>query len=401
MSSLVESHAPPPRPDGFGLDCRHLWLLDPEIHFLNHGSFGAVPRSVLDVQSRWRDRIERHPVELIDRRMPELLELSLDAAESFVHGAPNRNAFMVNATSAINSVVRSLSFNPGDTISTTTHVYNAVRKTLQWVARRDGAEYVEFDLPLPVSSSENLLDRLLESIPDSTRLLLIDQVSSPTGLVFPIEALLHELVPRGISVLIDGAHAPGMLDINVRRYLDLGAIAWTGNFHKWCFAPKGCAVLEVHPSIADRVQPAIISHHAEEHFYKRFQWQGTADFTPWLSVPDALAFAETHFGWQALMSANHELVTWAHHMLTQSWGVEPISPLDGSMLGSIATVELPSSACRAFDESFELQAHLYQANRIEVPVMDWGGRWYIRVSAQAYNTVDDYRALAEAVLAIS
>ena len=400
MSSVIDQSQPPLRPDAFGESCRHLWMLDPDIHFLNHGSFGAVPREVLEVQSRWRDRIERHPVELIDRRMPELLELSLDAAEDFVRGASCQNAFMGNATSAINAVVRSLSFNARDTIATTSHVYNAVRKTLQWVARRDGADYVEFDVPLPVQSSEDLLDRLLESMPDSTRLLLIDQVSSPTGLVFPIEPLLHELVPRGVSVLIDGAHAPGMLDVNVRKYLDLGAIAWTGNFHKWCFAPKGCAVLEVHPSVADRVQPAVISHHAEEPFYKRFQWQGTADFTPWLSVPDALAFADRHFGWPTLMSANHELVTWAHRMLSQEWGVDPISPLDGSMLGSIATIELPGSACRAFDDPFELQAHLYRSSRVEVPVMDWGERWYIRVSAQAYNSPDDYRALAEAVLAI-
>ncbi|MEE2681271.1 MAG: aminotransferase class V-fold PLP-dependent enzyme, partial [Planctomycetota bacterium] len=316
------------------------------------------------------------------------------------HGASSGNAFMVNATSAINAVVRSMSFNPGDTIATTSHVYNAVRKTLQWVARRDGANYVEFDVPLPVHSSDDLLDRMIQSIPDTTRLLLVDHVSSPTGLVFPIEPLLDELVPRGISVLIDGAHAPGMLDVNVRRYLDLGAIAWTGNLHKWCFAPKGCAVLEVHPSVADRIQPTIISHHAEEPFYKRFQWQGTADFTPWLSVPEALAFPDEQFGWDTLRRVNHDLVVWSQQMLTQAWQVEPVSPLDGSMLGSLATIELPEHARRAFGDAAQLQAHLSEAHRIEVPVMDWGGRWYVRVSAQAYNTPDDYRALAHAVLSI-
>ena len=400
MNTLLHETPMPPRPEGFGADCRHHWLLDPDVHFLNHGSFGAVPRPVLEVQSRWRERIERHPVEMLDRRMPELMEFSLECARDFVQGAPSGNAFMVNATSAINAVVRSLAFNPGDTIATTSHVYNAVRKTLQWVARRDGADYAEFSVPLPVRSSDDLLDRLLESMPDSTRLLVIDQVSSPTGLVFPIEAVLNALAPRGISVLIDGAHAPGMLDVNVRRYLDLGAVAWTGNFHKWCFAPKGCAVLEVHPDLSDRVQPAIISHHAEEPFFKRFQWQGTADFTPWLSVPEALGFAEEQFGWEVLRTANHAMVVWAHQFLVRAWEVDPVSPLDGSMLGSLATVELPDRACRAFGSAPELQAHLYQEHRIEVPVMDWGKRWYIRVSAQAYNTVDDYRALAEAVLGI-
>lgn len=397
MTSSADFTSPPTRPQLFGNECRSFWLLDPEIHFLNHGSFGAVPRSVLDVQNYWRERIEHRPVELIDRRMPELLEHSLDTAMDFVNGAPESSGFVVNATSAINAVVRSLEFAPGDIIATTSHVYNAVRKTLQWVARRDGAHYEELALPLPVASSDDLLDRLLESIPRDTRLLVIDQVSSPTGLIFPIESILEQLRPRGVQVLIDGAHAPGMLDVDVRRYLDLGAIAWTGNLHKWCFAPKGCALLGVHPELAPRIQPTIISHHAEESFAKRFQWQGTADFTPWISVPDALAFGETTFGWHILADANHRLVVWAHQLLCHCWEVEPVSPLDGSMIGSIATVRLPATLRDRFEDAATLQAVLYERHRIEVPVMDWDEQWFIRVSAQAYNTPEDYHALAEAV----
>lgn len=397
MTRAADFIPPPIRPRLFGSECRPLWLLDPEIHFLNHGSFGAVPRCVLDVQSRWRDRIEQRPVELIDRRMPELLESSLDTAMDFVNGIPEFSGFVVNATSAINAVVRSLTYAPGDTIATTSHVYNAVRKTLQWVARRDGARYEEIPLPLPVSSSDDLLERLLDAIPEDTRLLVIDQVSSPTGLVFPIESLLEQLRPRGVQVLIDGAHAPGMLDVDVRRYLELGAIAWTGNLHKWCFAPKGCALLGVHPELAPKIQPTIISHHAEDAFSRRFQWQGTSDFTSWLSVPDALAFGESTFGWEALTDANHRLVTWAHQLLCHSWDVDPVSPLDGSMIGSIATVRLPAPIREHFADASALQAALYERHRIEVPVMDWGEQWFIRVSAQAYNTPEDYRALAEAV----
>ena len=197
--------------------------------------------------------------------------------------------------------------------------------------------------------------------------------------------------------MIDGAHAPGMLDVDVRRYLDLGAIAWTGNLHKWCFAPKGCALLGVHPDLASRIQPTTISHHAEDLFARRFQWQGTADFTPWLSVPDALAFGEATFGWDALTDANHRLVTWAHQLLCHCWAVDPVSPLDGSMIGSIATVRLPGRLRERFENAASLQAALYDHSRIEVPVMDWSEQWFIRVSAQAYNTPEDYRALAEAV----
>ena len=400
VDTQLRPSEPPIRPEGFGSACREAWLLDPDIAFLNHGSFGAVPRQVLDVQDDWRRRIERRPVELLDRRMPELLGVSLDAAAGFVGADPAGTAFMVNATAAVNAVARSLSFAPGDAIVTSTHVYNAIRKTLQWTATRDGADYVEFDLALPIHSEDDLLERLLASIPPATRLLVIDQVSSPTGLVFPIERLLAELAPRGVQVMIDAAHAPGMLDVDVDRYLQLGAIAWTGNLHKWCFAPKGTAVLMVHPDFADRVQPTIISHHSDDPFRKRFSWQGTADFTPWLSVPEALAFGERRFGWDRLRAANHALATWAHRCLVEHWGVEPVSPLEGDLLGSIATVRLPESACAAFDGPMSLQLALYDRHRIEVPVMDWGGSWFVRVSAQAYNEPEQYLALAEAVHAL-
>jgi isopenicillin-N epimerase len=388
----------PTRPPQFGRHALDLWHLDPDIAFLNFGSFGAVPRCVLDLQKSWSERIERRPIEMLDRRLNELLLPAHDAATRFVNGVDGHNAFMVNATAAINAVIRSMCFAPGDRLVATTHVYNAVRKTMEWVARRDGAEYVEFDVPLPAGGPEEFADSFVERLPARTRLLMLDHVSSPTGLIFPVERILEAVSPLGIDTIIDGAHAPGMLDINVSRLLDLGAIAWIGNMHKWAFAPKGCAMLQVHPSLRDRVQPNVISHNADESFYERFLWQGTADFTSWLCLPESLAFGEEVFGWNALREANHGLAVWAHDLLCSAWGVEPISPLDGSMIGSIASVPVPESVRGRFKDPESLMASLYDRYRIEVPVMLWNERWHLRVSAQAFNEPSEYEALADAVL---
>ena len=398
MTDSCTTQIAPTRPSQFGRHALDHWYLDPEISFLNFGSFGAVPRRVIDLQKSWSERIERRPIEMLDRRLNELLEPAHDAATRFVNGVAGHNAFMVNATAAINAVLRSMRFAPGERLVATTHVYNAVRKTMEWVARRDGAEYVEFDVPLPCSGSDDFATSFVEGLPERTRLLVMDHVSSPTGLIFPVERILEAVAPLGIETIIDGAHAPGMLDINVSRLLDMGAIAWTGNMHKWAFAPKGCAMLQVHPSLRDRVQPNVISHNADETFHERFLWQGTADFTAWLSLPESLAFGEDAFGWEALRKANHELTVWAHELLCNAWDVEPISPLDGSMIGSIASVSVPESVRTKYTEPETLMAELYERYRIEVPVMLWNERWYLRVSAQAFNDPEEYQALADAVL---
>ena len=389
----------PPAP--LAPDARKHWLLDPDIAFLNHGSFGAVPREVLDVQASWRDRIERRPVEMLDRRMGELMIPSHEAVGLFLNAAPDEVAFMTNATGCINAVLRSMRFSPGDRIVTTNHVYNAVRKTMQWVAARDGAEYVEIEVDLPVDSGDMLANRLIEGIPDKTRLLLIDDVSSATGVRFPVERVLEHATSRGIETIIDGAHAPGMIDVDLNRLMDLGAVAWTGNLHKWCFAPKGCAVLHVCHDIRERIQPTTISHFAEEAFHEKFKWQGTCDMTPWLSVPAALAFAEEQFGWDRLRRHNHALATWAHQMLCDRWDVDPLTPLDGSLLGSMAAMALPDVLRSRYDSTDHLQARLYDEFKVEAPINDWSGMWVIRASCQAYNTPDEYERLADAVVQLA
>ena len=341
-------------PEPLAKNAKDLWLLDPTIAFLNHGSFGAVPREVLRVQSAWRERIERRPIEMIDRRMNELMVPSHEAVGLFANVDPRSVGFVTNATGAINAVLRSMRFAPGELLVATNHVYNAIRKTMEWVARRDGAEYVEIPVTLPVSSAKELAERVITALPNGTRLLLIDEISSTTGIRFPLKEILPEARRRGIETVIDGAHAPGMIEVDIQNLIDLGAIAWTGNLHKWCFVPKGCAILHVCPELRERVQPTTISHFADQEFHEKFCWQGTADLTPWLCVPEALAFVEHRFGWDRLRAHNHALARWVQALLCDTWESEPLTPLDGSLLGSMASVRLPEVLTRKFADAHAL-----------------------------------------------
>ena len=378
-----------------------MWLLDPELDFLNHGSFGAVPREVLAVQTAWREAIERDPIEMMGRRIFELLEPSRWAAGELLSCEPDAVGFSPNATGAINAVVRSMTFKPGDRIVAPNHVYNGVRQTLRWVAARDGAEYLEFPIEMPIENATQLADRVLESIPDRTRLLVIDEISSPTAIRFPVERITRECADRGIEVIIDGAHAPGMVAVDVSRLESLGVLAWTGNLHKWAYVPKSCAALFVHETKRDSVHPAIISHFLDGGFKREFEWQGTIDFTPWLTVPAALAFMETTFGFDRLLEHNHQLATWAQAHLCRTWDVEPLTPLDGSLLGAMAAMILPRRIQQHFDNPMVLQHTLYDSHRVETPVHAWGDDWLIRVSAQAYNRPEQYERLGRAILELA
>ena len=382
-------------------DPGRLWLLDPDLDFLNHGSFGAVPREVLAVQTAWREAIERDPIEMMGRRIFELLEPSRWAAGELLSCEPDAVGFSPNATSAINAVVRSMTFKPGDRIVAPNHVYNGVRQTLRWVAARDGAEYLEFPIEMPIENATQLADRVLESIPDRTRLLVIDEISSPTAIRFPVERITQECADRGIEVIIDGAHAPGMVAVDVSRLESLGMLAWTGNLHKWAYVPKSCAALFVHESKRDSVHPVIISHFLDGGFKREFEWQGTIDFTPWLTVPAALAFMETTFGFDRLLEHNHQLATWAQAHLCRTWDVEPLTPLDGSLLGAMAAMTLPRRIQQHFDNPMVLQHTLYDSHRVETPVHAWGDDWLIRVSAQAYNRPEQYERLGRAILELA
>lgn len=386
------------------------WTLDPEVTFLNHGSFGACPRPVLEAQQRWRERLEREPV----RFMVETLEPALDAARAaaaeFVGADPEGLAFVTNATTGVSTVLASLlaagRIAAGDELLTTDHAYNACRNALERVAARAGARVVVAAVPFPLRDPDEVLARMLALVSARTRLALIDHVTSPTGLVLPAERLVPALESRGVDVLLDSAHGPGMLPLNLRA---LGAAYVTGNFHKWVCAPKGAAFLWVRPDRRDRLHPLVTSHGMNDPrtdrspFRKEFDWTGTADPSPWLCVPDAIRFLGGLLpgGWEALRRANREGALAARRRLADRLGV-PV-PAPESMIGTLAALPLPDApqgphAPSPYKEP--LQAALVARHRIQVPVITWPARPHrlVRTSTQVYNEPAEIDRLADALL---
>ncbi|MBX3356698.1 MAG: aminotransferase class V-fold PLP-dependent enzyme [Phycisphaeraceae bacterium] len=370
------------------------FLLDPSITYLNHGSFGAVPVELMDSQERWRRAIESRPIELLGRRVSELMAPSKRAVAELLHCQPAEVGFVTNATEAINGVLASLQFEPGDELLTTSHVYNAIRQAMKWTARRWGASVRECPLPLPCRSADELARTIIDALRPETRLLVIDHVTSATALILPIEPIIAVCRQRGIPLLIDGAHAPGMIPVDLAA---LDADFYTANLHKWLFVPKGCGILRVSEAWRSRIHPAVVSHFLGEGFEREFDWQGTRDISPWVVAAEALDFFR-RLGPERVMSHNHALACWAHAHLCERLDSEPLSPLDGSLLGSMATVRLPERFRPKFESIEALGAHLYEKERIEVPVIDFEGHWHVRVSAQIYNRPHDYERLGEALL---
>jgi len=377
-----------------GPDMLSHWLLDPAITFLNHGCFGATPRGVLEAQTAWRERLETHPVELLDRGRRDLLAGPKRAVGSFIGADPDDFGFVTNATGGVNAVLRSLRFEPGDEIVTTDHVYNAVHQTLRYISRASGARTIQVAVPLPVAGPDQVTEAIAAALTDRTRLVLVDHIGSSTGVVFPVKQVVALCDSRGIDVLVDGAHGPGMVELDVAG---LGAAYYTGNLHKWVCAPKGAAFLWVRPDRQSGVHPNTISHFLDEGLAEEFQWQGTRDITAWLCAPDAIDFMR-QFGWAQVRRHNHELAVWAQTMLSRRWQVAASTPADGSMLGSMATLPLPGGLQERFADVAALQRRLYDLDHIEVPIIEWNHRWWVRVSCQVYNDRGQYERLGEAVM---
>ena len=383
-----------------------VWLLDPEISFLNHGSFGSTPREVLEFQQQLQLRMERRPMGFLVRE----LEGELDKAREHLAGFLGVNAselvFVRNATAGVNAVLRSLKLAPGDELLTTNHEYNASRNALEFVAARSGAQVVIADVPFPLSSESEIVDAILSATTERTRILLIDHVTSQTGLVFPLEKLVAEMNVRGIDTLVDGAHGPGMLDLDIDA---IGAAWYTGNCHKWICAPKGAAFLWSREDRLEEIRPISISHGANSRrsdrsrYHIEFDWVGTDDPTAVLAIPRALDFMGKLLpgGWSELRRRNHELVVEARDILCEALEIE--KPAPDSMLGSLAAVPLPdgrnNSGVVPALYGDPLQDRLLFAHHIEVPVVAWPSPPHrlIRVSAQIYNSREQYEHLARAL----
>ncbi|MCB9519826.1 MAG: aminotransferase class V-fold PLP-dependent enzyme [Myxococcales bacterium] len=383
------------------------WPLTGDLTFLNHGSFGSCPEVVLEHQRALRDRFERSPITFVVEELEPALDAAREAVAAFVGADADDLVFVTNATEGVNTVLASLALSPGDELLTTSHAYNACANALRARAERSGAGVVVADLPFPLQDPAEVVDAIVSKCTSRTRALLVDHVTSPTGLVLPIAELVRTLEPRGVHVIVDGAHGPGMLPLDLTA---LGASFYTGNCHKWMCAPKGAAFLHVRRDLQPTVRPLVISHGANDprtsrsRFQLEFGWCGTIDPSARLSVPAAIAAVggSVAGGWPALMERGRALALAARDMLCDALSVAPPAP--DSMIGTLASVPLPRS-----EEPWTgnpgapdpLQHRLRAKHGIEIPIFGWPmfPDRVIRVSAAPYTTLNEVERLIDALRA--
>jgi len=382
---------------------RH-WRLRADIAYLNHGSFGACPKAVLEVQDSFRWKLESSPWRFQVIEMAGHHAAARTALAQFLHASPDDIVFVPNATHGVNTVLRSLSFRKGDELLTTNQDYFACRNAMEFAARRDGARLVVAKLPFPLEFPEQIIDAFLAAVTPRTRLALIDHVTSPTGMIMPVRELVSELGRRDIITLVDGAHAPGMVPLNLH---EIDADYYTGNCHKWLCAPKGAAFLHVRRDLQEQIHPLAISHVAGEvapplnAFQHEFFWAGTRDTSAYLAVASALKFMGhlVEGGWPEVMRRNRQLAVDARQLLCEALHIKP--PCPDEMVGAMAALPIPPAA--ALPDPLPpyfvdpLQEELFQKWQIDVPVIYFPRppERLLRISAQIYNSLSQYERLAE------
>ena len=371
------------------------FLLDPEITFLNHGSFGACTRPVFDIYQDWQRKLEHHPVEFLDRQAGALMAEARSALAEYLNCAPEEIVYFPNPTTAINMVARNLALGPGDEILTTDHEYGAMDRTWRYVCQKTGARYVQQPIPLPVTAQEEFVETFWAGVTSHTRVVFLSHITSPTALIFPIEEICQRAREASLLCIVDGAHAPGQIAVDLEA---IGADMYVGACHKWMMSPKGSAFLYARPEVHSWLDPLVVSwgYDAEDgfgsgnQFVDYHEWQGTRDPAAFLSVPTAIEFMHEH-KWDAVTDRCHHLARAARREINALTGLPPICPETSSWFKQMCAARLPD-----VDEK-KLKQQLYEDYHIEVPLFRWDGQPFIRVSVQGYNTQADIDALVEAI----
>lgn len=377
---------------------RDLFLLDPDLVFLNHGSFGACPREVLDEQRRWQLEMERNPVAFLGRRSAELLAEARGALAAALGASGDDLVFVPNATTGVNIVAQSLALQPGDEVLTTDLEYGACDAAWQRVCAQRGARYRRVEIPLPYER-DDVVARLMAAVGPRTRLVYVSHITSTTALILPVAQICAAARARGLATLVDGAHAPGQIEVDL---VAIGADFYVGNCHKWLCAPKGAGFLHARPEHQAALDAPVISWgyaqgtggHAgfdaylgRSVFERRLQWLGTRDITPWLAVPQALRFQQ-RLDWPAVRAQCHALAAQALDVLTQRHGLTPIARDDD--WAQMVAIPVPAQ------DANRLRQRLFEDSRIEIPVTTHAGQVFVRLSVQGYNTPQDIERLLEA-----
>jgi isopenicillin-N epimerase len=376
---------------GFGRALRARFMLEDGVAFLNNGSYGATPRAVFDAVHEWRRRVEAEPVRFYAREAMPALAAARAALAARIGADPEGIGFVDNATTAANAVIASLDLAPGDEVLTTDHVYNAVRNALRHWCGRQGAAVIEAPVPYPIADAEQIVAAIEQHITPRTRLLVIDHIASPTALIMPVERLIAHAHARGIRVLVDGAHAPGQLALDLRA---LGADWYVGNCHKWMYAQRGCGFLYAASAERARVHPTVISHGYGNGLAAEFDWTGTRDLCHWLALPAAFAFAD-ELGPQRIAGYNRALRAAGARLIAERWGTAVGAPPE--LLGFMAAIRVPGSESATPERAQALHDALFDRHKVEVPIICFAGALWARISAQIFNEIADYERLADAM----
>jgi isopenicillin-N epimerase len=370
------------------------FLLDPDVVFLNHGSFGATPLPVFESYQRWQRELERQPVEFLGRRASDLLGNARQVLSQYLGTQRDNIVFVPNATTGINIVARSLSLKDGDEVLTTDHEYGAMDRTWKYLSKQARYKYINHPINLPVETGESFVNDFWKGVTSRTKVIFISHITSPTALIFPVADICRRAREEGILTVVDGAHAPGQIPLNLDS---IGADFYSGNLHKWLCAPKGSAFLFARPEVQHLLEPFIVSWGWESdtpgpsRFVDLYEWTGTRDISPFLAVPNAIQFQiDNH--WDRVREECHTLASQARNQLAAITGIEPFYPDDPSWFAQMGSAELPS-----YVDIGQLKSQLYADYRIEIPLVNWNGKKLIRFSFQAYNSINDLDQLTQAI----
>ena len=375
---------------------RDLFLLNPDIIFLNHGSFGATPRPVLNAFQRWQRELEYQPVKFLVRDLFNYLEYARLVLSKYLHTNPDSLVYIPNATFGVNIVARSLQLEEGDEILLSDHEYGACEYVWEYACKKSGASLIRQPIPLPLYTQDEILDHLWSGVTTRTKLIFISHITSPTAIQFPVESVCQRARDKGILTFIDGAHAPGQIDLNLEK---IGADFYTGNCHKWMLAPKGSGFLYVQPNVQNIINPLIISwgwggnpeFSSGSPFLDNLQWWGTHDPSAFLSVPDAIDFQEIN-NWYQVRETCRSLAIDTRKKIDSLTGMDPICPDSVEWINQMFITRLPNDT-----DIVALKESLYRDFRIEVPIIGWNDSKFIRVSIQGYNSLEDINALLNAL----
>jgi len=376
---------------------RALFYLDPNVVYLNHGAFGATPREVLKVHHNWQREMEHQPVEFLERRYSALMLRARSALADFLGTDEDNLVYTQNATTAMNIVSHSLPLEAGDEVLCTSHEYGAIARMWQFLSRQHGYSYISHDLKLPLETPLSVVEDLWKAVTSHTRVICVSHITSPTAVILPVRAIVERARSEGIMTVIDGAHAPGQIPLDLH---ELDADFYCGSLHKWLFTPKGTGFLYARPSAQKLLRPLVVSWgtdldtYSGSPFVGEYEWLGTRDVSSFLTVPSALEFFATN-KWDAVRSRCHELACWAQSEICRTTGSVVLHSPNDYWFSQMFTTSLPGDP-----DLPKMKFRLLNEYHIEVPLIEWTKYKLLRVSIQGYNSKDDVCRLIEAVRAL-